>query len=275
MPGEWEEPLLDHLGIEETTATQAIITGDPERTARIAERLGESREMTRRRGLLCHEAHTAHGPILVVATGIGAPATAIVVEELAELGCHTIIRLGSCGAIQAHLRPGHLVVSTGCVRDEGTSRQYIDPSFPAVPDVKLTHALIDELSRSQLPLHFGITHCKDAYYLERPDWQLRPGAMADYWRTLRRAGVLVTEMESSTLFVLGSLRGLRTAGVFLNVGAVNEPGTLNRALDVAVDAIGRALEKVPAPSARFSKTPVKTAKTARSYLDREFYEGDP
>ena len=161
------------------------------------------------------------------------------------------------------------------MRDEGTSRQYIGPSFPAIPDIKLTHALIGELNRSQHPLHFGITHCKDAYYLERPDRQLLPSAMADYWRTLRRAGVLVTEMETSALFVLGSLRGLRTAGVFLNVGAVNEPGIFNRALDIATDAIGRALEKVPAPLSSFSKTPVETAKTTRSYLDREFYESDP
>lgn len=267
---------MDHLGIDRTPARQAIVTGDPERVPVIARHLGGGREVAARRGLLCWEASPAHGPVLVVASGIGAPSSAIVVEELAELGCHTVVRLGTCGAIQPYVRPGDLVVSTGCVRDEGTSRQYIGLSFPAVPDPALTTAVLGALEgRDDVPLHAGITHCKDAYYLERPDRQLRPRAVAEYWGELRRAGVLVTEMESSALFVLGSLRGLRTAALFVNVGRSTPEAAFERALGAAVGAARTAFETVGPPARRPLPATADGGAVPRSYLDRDAYEESP
>jgi uridine phosphorylase len=241
---------MDHLGIEETAARSAVITGDPDRVPRIAQLLGGGRELTARRGLLCHQVEVGGKALLLVATGIGAPATAIVVEELAELGVHTIVRLGTCGALQPHILPGHLVVPTGCVRDEGTSRQYIDPAFPGVPDFALTSLLLAELRRRPVLCHAGVVHCKDAYYLERAGKQLVPEKTAEHWQILRRAGALATEMESSVLFVLGSLRNLRTATVLINVGKVTDPAVFANALNVAVEGIRAALAAVEPPLPR-------------------------
>lgn len=258
---------MEPLGLESTTARHAILTGDPDRVPSISKRLGVGVELTAQRGLLCHEVGIAGRSVLVVATGIGAPATAIVVEELAELGVHTIVRLGTCGALQSRIRPGHLVVPTGCVREEGTSGQYVALAFPAVPDLELTSALVAALRQREGVFHTGIIHCKDAYYLERPGKQLLPEAVGDRWRILRRAGVLATEMESSVLFILGSLRGLRTATVCVNLGKVTDPVTFAAALDNAVTAIRTAFGAVSPPDRQPGLE--DAAYQGESYLERK------
>ena len=238
---------MDHLNLNGSMARQAVLTGDPGRVPSIAKQLGNPRYLSKQRGLLCWEASNDDSSTLVVATGIGAPATAIVVEELAEAGVHTLVRLGTCGAIQAHLTPGHLVLATGAVRDEGTSSQYVDISFPAVPHMRLTAALADQLSVGNWPYDLGIIHCKDAYYLERAERQILPDNTAQLWRVLRRTGVLATEMESSVLFVLGSLRRLRTATLLVVVGRAMEPGPMAKALEAGVNAIAGALDLIGPP----------------------------
>ncbi len=258
---------MDHLGIDHTTARQAILTGDPDRVPSISSRLGGGRELTARRGFLCHEVDCDGHRILVVATGIGAPATAIVVEELAELGVKTMVRIGTCGALQPEIKPGDLVVSTGAVREDGASRQYIDLSFPAVPDLGLTWALAQEIQKCATTLHLGPTHCKDSYYLERPGKQLLPGRVAEHWDALRRAGVLATEMEAAVLFVLGSLRRLRAAAVLINVGKVTDQCRFDAALDTATTATRTVFQ---APD--HSDPPLPATQTAGenvSYLDRK------
>jgi len=261
---------VDHLGIDSTEARRALLTGDPDRVPELVERLGGGHWITSHRGFLCHEATIGDDPLLVVGTGIGAPGTAIVVEELAELGVHTMVRLGTCGGLAPGIEPGHLVVPTGCVRDEGTSHQYIEASFPAVPDHELTTVLITALADRGAVFHCGITHCKDAYYLERPEKQLCPGEVGGRWRALRDAGVLATEMEASVLFVLGSLRRLRTAAVFVNVGTSTDAAAHATALDHAVAAVEVALESVGPPGRPGGPRVRSGVPTSHpeSYLDR-------
>ncbi|HEX2253631.1 MAG TPA: hypothetical protein VHQ65_10225 [Thermoanaerobaculia bacterium] len=239
---------MDHLGLDGTAARRALITGDPGRVGPIAEHLGGGRPVSDRRGLLVWEASCAGEPLLVVASGIGAPATAIVVEELAEAGVHTVVRVGTCGAIAAGLEPGHLVLATGAVRDEGTSRQYIEAGFPAVPDLDLTAALAAQLAARDWPHRRGIVHSKDAYYLERAERQVSPSETGRRWQALRTAGVVATEMESSALFVLGSLRGLRTATLLVTVGRTTAPQLLAGALQAAVGAVAGAFAQVGPPA---------------------------
>jgi uridine phosphorylase len=214
---------MDHLGITNTRARYAILTGDPDRARLLAELLGSGQEIATSRGFAIYEAAIGSSLVLVVASGIGAPSTAIAVEELAQLGVHTLVRVGTCGALQKAIGPLEIVVSTGSVRDEGTTRQYVDLSFPAVPDVELTTGLVSALREQGVRIHVGITHSKDAYYSERADKQLLPRIAEQRWQWLRAAGVLATEMEASTLFVLGSLRALRTAAILVSVGPSTQP----------------------------------------------------
>ncbi len=228
---------MDHLGISSTNAQCAIVTGDPDRVPIISKLLGGGRELTNRRGFVCHEAQVEDAPLLIVSSGIGAPAMAIVVEELIELGIRTLVRVGTCGVVQPYLQPGDLVIPTGCIRDEGTTRQYISLDFPAVPDFNLTSGLMKTLKETGRAFFHGIVHCKDAYYSESPRKQLQPTEIALRWDSFRRAGVLATEMESSTLFVLGLLRGVRTASLLICVGEATRPDLLEPALKAATLAV--------------------------------------
>jgi uridine phosphorylase len=210
--------VLDHLGPVDTTARAAVLTGDPDRVPRLASAVGPVRRTWTRRGFVCVEVGDGTTePILVCSTGIGGPATAIAVEELIRLGVRTFARVGTCGSLQPAVRPGHVVVSSGSVRDEGTSHQYLPASYPAVPTVRVLGRIIAEVERAGLRHHVGITHCKDAYYAEKPadfphstEWEVR-------WATLRATGVLATEMEAAALFTVAQVRGVEAAALFVPV----------------------------------------------------------
>jgi uridine phosphorylase len=247
-------PRLDHLGVEATGARFALLTGDPGRVPVIAGRFESARELTARRGFVVWEARRGAGPLLVVCTGIGAPATAIVVEELAELGVRAMVRVGTCGALQPEVRVGDLVIPAGCVRDEGTSRQYVPLEFPALADPLLLGELAAGAAALGARHHVGVTHAKDAYYSERPDGQADPHAARRRWETWRRAGVLATDMECSALFVVGLLCGVRAGAVLVNVGAVTPPdlfaASLGAAVEIAVRAADVVLAAAPLPARR-------------------------
>lgn len=229
--------MPDHLGLELTESRFAIITGNPERVPLISSHFQNSRELSHDRNFLCHEGSLNKDAVLIVSSGIGAPSTAIVVEELIELGVTTIVRIGTCGALQPEIKVGDLVISSACVREEGTTVQYVDSIFPAIPDQLVLHELIASAASTSKRFHVGITHCKDAYYLEKRGKQLNPEGAGQRWEQWRRAGVLVTEMESSALFVIGSLRHIRTGSLLINVGKITDPILFNQSLETAIEIV--------------------------------------
>lgn len=209
--------MMDHLGLDHNSAELAILTGDFRRAGVIAEAFG-AKLVTDRRGFPCYLAPDWQRPIAIVGTGIGGPATAIVAEELIALGVRAIIRLGTCGGLQPEVAPGHLIVPTGCVRDEGTSRAYVDLAFPALSHTQLAGALAAAAHACGATIHVGITHCKDAYYSEKRGMLPDPIQAEIKWKTWRAAGVLATEMESAALFIVASLRRIAAGGIFVVVG---------------------------------------------------------
>jgi len=230
---------LDHLGLDANSAELAIITGDPRRAALIAEGFG-AKLVTDRRGFPCYVAQDWQRPIAIVGTGIGGSATAIVTEELIALGVRAIIRLGTCGGLQAEVKPDHLVVSTGCVRDEGTSRAYIDLAFPALSHGQLAADLAAAGRACGATLHLGITHSKDAYYSEKRGMLPDPHQADIKWKTWRAAGVLATEMEAAALFIVASLRRIAAGGIFVVVGKTQSQG-FDVALQHAIASCKHAL----------------------------------
>jgi uridine phosphorylase len=221
--------MLHHLGPVRSAATAAIVTGDPDRVPRLAEELGGAGETWSRRGYVCVEVTSGGPPVLVCSTGIGGPSTAIVVEELAQLGVTAVVRVGTCGSLRADVRAGDLVISSGSVRDEGTSHQYLPPEFPTVPDPELLSGLVAGARREGVPHHVGVTHCKDAYYVEKPAGFPLADSWRSRWAALRSAGVLATEMEAAALFAVAQARGSRAGAVF---AAVDDTLTPERTLAV-------------------------------------------
>jgi uridine phosphorylase len=227
-----------HLGDLKTGAHVAIVTGDPDRVPTLAQALGPPGAPWSRRGFVCLEASYGDEPVLVASTGIGGPTTAIVVEEISQLGISQVIRVGTCGSMQPQVRPGHLVIACGAVRDEGTSHQYLPASVPAVPDPALLACILAEARRVGVPHHVGLTHCKDAYYAERPEGLPLSNEWKAKWTMLRSIGVLATEMEAASLFAVATARRLQAAALLVpidsTISASQVLGALKMATRIAV-----------------------------------------
>ncbi|ABP89703.1 probable uridine phosphorylase [Streptococcus suis 05ZYH33] len=127
--------LQPHIRCDiEQGARYAILPGDPQRVDRVAEFLDSVEFIAFNREHKTMRGSYKGVPVLVTSTGMGGASTGIAVEELARIGVECMIRIGSCGALQPEMQMGDLVILNGAVRDEGTSRAYVDPIFPAVPD---------------------------------------------------------------------------------------------------------------------------------------------
>jgi uridine phosphorylase len=195
-------------------ASTVLIPGDPGRVEVFAELMDEAHKVTEKREYITYTGKKDGVPISCTSTGLGCPPTAIGVEELIRIGAKNIIRIGTCGAIQPFLKPGHMIIATGAVRGEHTSEEFINMEYPAVADYRIVRALIDACEKLGLPYHLGIIRTHDAFYLESP-W-----ALGDYKARLKPwvdMGVLALENESSTLFVVAGMQGVR-AGTILASG---------------------------------------------------------
>ena len=184
-----------------------LLPGDPDRVLRISKYLDDVKEVVFHR-----EYRTCTGSykgikVSATSTGIGCPSAAIAVEELANVGATHFIRVGSTGALQPHINVGDIIINTASMRNEGTTKFYVDDGFPAVADHFLTHALIQagtELEKKKpLELHIGLNASDDAFYGETPEWI----------EMLSRHKLLNVEMESAAIFSIAHIRGLKAAMV--------------------------------------------------------------
>ena len=154
-----------HTGIgPEDIGKYVILPGDPKRCAKIAEHftdahlVADSREFVTYTGMLDGE------KVSVTSTGIGGPSAAIALEELSKAGAHTFIRVGTCGGMQQDVCGGDIVIASGAVRMEGTSREYAPIEYPAVADVDVMHALIQAAKEKEITYHAGVVQCKDSFF---------------------------------------------------------------------------------------------------------------
>ena len=194
-----------------------LLPGDPGRCESIAghfdhpEFVARNREYTTFRGTLLGVR------VAVTSTGIGGPSTAIAVEELAQAGADTFIRVGTAGGVHPSVQVGDLVIATAAVRDEGTSHQYVTSAFPAVAHHDVVAALRLAATQSGYPFRLGVSHSKDSFYGEA-EMERMPNAarLLERWTAWVTMGVLCSEMEASTLFVVSSYLRCR-AGAILQV----------------------------------------------------------
>lgn len=190
-----------------------LLPGDPARAMAIATaQLTEPRMFNHRRGLWGYSGHTKDGTgIVVQASGMGGPSAAIVCEELVQLGAETLLRVGTCGAIDQNLKTGDLLVVTDCIRDDGTSRELAaalgETSGRVAPDEALSHLLLEVATATGHPTHAGTVATVDVFY--------DPAGDARHAR-LTEAGALAIEMECATVLTVARRHGLR-AGCLLVV----------------------------------------------------------
>lgn len=183
---------------------KAIIVGDPKRVDVIKEHLSSPKDLAFNREYKSITGTYKGEHILVISTGIGAPSTAIAIEELSNIGITTIIRVGSCGSMQKNIPLGKLIISTGAVRDEGLTKKYVPADYPAIPTLSLA-----TLAQKKAPhAYFGITRSHDGFYMK---------GNANTEAMWSEYGILGGDMETSTLYVLGALKNIQTLAILNNV----------------------------------------------------------
>ena len=215
-----------HLGLTRDQlqgATLAIVPGDPERVARIAALLDRPAELASTREFTSMLGWLDDTPIVVCSTGIGGPSTSIAVEELAQLGVRTFLRVGTTGAIQPGIEPGDVIVTTASVRLDGASLHFAPLEFPAVADFDCTSALVDAARATDASIHIGVTASSDTFYPGQERYDTVSGRVVERFRgslaEWRSLGVLNYEMESATLLTMCATNGWRAgcvAGVLVN-----------------------------------------------------------
>ena len=206
--------LQPHIRLDQNHgAVCALLPGDPARLDRIKTFLSEVEELAYNREYRSLVGSYQGIRVLAVSTGIGGASAGIAVEELHNLGVQNMIRIGSCGALQPQVRIGDLILVNGAVRDDGASKTYIDPIFPAVPDSELLFACVRAAKARAYRFHTGIARSHDSFYTDRET------EIDAYWS---RRGVLGADMETAALYTIGHLRGIRTMSILNNVVAFEE-----------------------------------------------------
>ena len=192
-----------------------IMPGDPGRCEKIASyfddpvHIGQNREFNIYTGTLLGE------KVSVCSSGIGGPSASIAMEELHNVGADTFIRVGTCGGIDINVRSGDIVIATGAVRYEHTSREYAPIEYPAVPDYQVLSALVQAAKDLGMRHKVGVVQCKDSFYGQHDPKRMPVSyELLDKWEAWKRLGVKASEMESAAMFVVASALGCRCGSCF-------------------------------------------------------------
>ncbi|MFD1565668.1 nucleoside phosphorylase [Haloarchaeobius amylolyticus] len=232
-------PTQPHLLVDEGELTDiALIPGDPGRVDRIADHCDEAETIAENREYKVVNATYEGRELTICSTGIGCPSAAIAIEEMANVGVETFLRVGTTGALQSDIEIGDMVVATGAAKNEGTTKRYEAVEYPAVPDYDALSALVDAAQANDEDVHVGPIASDDAFYAETGD------TVADW----EDAGLLAVEMEAAAVFSLARRKGLR-AGAICTVDGNLVEGTQkgtdtddDELPDKAKNNVGRAID---------------------------------
>lgn len=216
---------------KEDGAKYAILPGDPARVDRIREYLEDVKEIAYNREHKSISGSYKGVRVMAVSTGMGGASTGIAVEELHNIGVEAMIRIGSCGALQRDIHMGDLLLIHGAVRDDGASKAYVESIYPAVPDTGLLMCMVEAARTLRFSYRVGKCRSHDSFYTDKEN------EIDNYWHKM---GILGADMETSALFTIGGLRGVKT-GSILNTVSLFE-GDLEEEINGYVEGGQKAAE---------------------------------
>lgn len=248
MVYESDQGLEYHIKVNaDMIGKYVIMPGDPKRCALIAQYLDDAKLVADSREFVTYTGYLDGEKVSVTSTGIGGPSAAIALQELVHCGAHTFVRIGTCGGMQTDVIGGDVVVATGAVRMEGTSREYAPIEYPAIADLDVVNALVTVAKDMNISVHTGVVQSKDSFYGQHSPLSMPVGyELENKWEAWKRMGCKASEMESAALFIVGSYLRVRVGACFLVVanqereaqGLENpEVHDTDMAIRVAVEAI--------------------------------------
>lgn len=211
--------LQYHIGLKEGDVGEyVILPGDPKRCEKIAKYFNDAKLVADRREFTTYTGYLNGVKVSVTSTGIGGPSASIAMEELVKVGAKYFIRVGTCGGMDLDVKSGDLVIATGAIRMEGTSKEYAPIEFPAVANYDIVTALINSAQKLDLPYHVGVVECKDSFYGQHsPELMPVNYELQNKWNAWLKLGCLASEMESAALFIVASYLKVKVGSIFLVV----------------------------------------------------------
>ena len=191
-----------------------IMPGDPKRCEKIAAHFENPKLIADVREYVTYTGTLDGVKVSVTSTGIGGPSAAIAIEELSKSGADTFLRVGTCGGMQLDVEGGDIIIASGAVRMEGTSREYAPIEYPAVANVDVMNAMISGAKKLGAKYHVGVVQCKDSFFGQHePEVMPVSYQLENKWEAWLRMGCLGSEMESAALFIAGSFLKVRVGSV--------------------------------------------------------------
>lgn len=235
-----ENNKMWHVDVDSDDIGQyVILPGDPFRTDLIATFLDDAKLVAHKREHKTWTGTLDGVKVSVTSTGMGGPSAAIAVEELIAAGAHTFIRLGTAGRVSEESKSTELdgILCQAAIRDEGTTINYVPIEYPAVADFEVLTALSETVAEKGLNYLMGIVHCKDSFYAQHePDTMPNSDYLNSRWKAWEKANVVGSEMETAALFVVGSVRKVRT-------GAIMNFKDMDTTIQVTCDAIRKLIKQ--------------------------------
>ena len=249
-----EAGLQYHLQIRPgDVGRYVILPGDPKRCEKIAKHFEEAKLVADSREFVTYTGYLEGEKVSVTSTGIGGPSASIAMEELVQCGADTFVRVGTCGGIDLDVKGGDIVIATGAVRMEGTSREYAPIEYPAVANLDVTNALVAAAKEKGLSYHAGVVQCKDAFYGQHEPEAMPVGyELMNKWEAWKQMGCLASEMESAALFIAAGKLRVRAGSCFLVIAnqereklGLDNPVVhdTDMAIRVAVEAVRRLIQE--------------------------------
>ncbi len=214
-----EDNTQYHIGLKPGDIGEyVILPGDPKRCEKIAKYFDDAKLVADRREYTTYTGYLNGVKVSVTSTGIGGPSAAIALEELVKVGAKYFIRVGTCGGMDLDVKSGDLVIATGAIRMEGTTKEYAPIEFPAVADYEMVTALINSAQKLNQPYHAGVVQCKDSFYGQHsPEKMPVSYELLNKWNAWIKLGCLASEMESAALFIVASYLKVKVGSIFLVV----------------------------------------------------------
>ncbi len=203
--------LQPHIKIEKAEK-YVLLSGDPSRSKMISEKFLENSELiVDNRGLPIYRGYYKNIPIMAATSGMGCPSASIVVEELINCGAKIIIRIGTCGGLLKEMEPGDLIIPNAAMCFDGTTKEYDSKIEKINSDKEISKALISSAKKQNLKYFIGINRTHDAFYEPMENFVKLAGK-----------GLISSEMECSIVFLVSSLRGMKS-GAILTVNTPEPP----------------------------------------------------
>ena len=249
-----EDGLQYHIAVREGDVGEyVILPGDPKRCQKIAQYFDNPKLIADNREFVTYTGYLNGVKVSVTSTGIGGPSASIAMEELVKAGAKTFIRVGTCGGMDINVKGGDVVIATGAIRMEGTSKEYAPIEFPAVANFDIVTELVNSAKNLGFNYHAGIVECKDSFYGQHEPHKMPVNyELENKWNAWLKLGCLASEMESAALFVVASYLKVKVGSVFLVVAnqereklGLDNPVVhdTDGAIKIAVDTIKNIIAK--------------------------------